>query len=349
MIDPDIPAPVANAAVKKCGKVSIRRLQAGMSGGTVAHCQAEDGRQYALKRWPSSIPRSRIEVIHRVVIHAWQQGCQAVARPLKLQSGSDTSKMGSADTILTIDGQNWELSPWRPGVAAKVDASLETIRQGGELIGQFHEATASLQSLHQPAPIIKERLAVLARRHHQLPLSPQLLDRQDLDTDLSASLRDAANLIHWKWNEAQQQIHRSLIQQQDDGFATQYVLRDVHSQHILFTEGRATGLIDFDAVRLDTPAADLARWAGSFLSAEHQREEIWEAALEGYRTTCRLDRFGNERLLIQTAKNLCFAGTWLSLANWLAWLLIEQRDFEVPARDLAERIYQLIRIATADE
>ena len=73
MIDPDIPAPVVQAVVASWGIIAIRKLEAGLSGGTVAHCRSADGQEYALKRWPSSTSPERIESIHRVVIHACNQ------------------------------------------------------------------------------------------------------------------------------------------------------------------------------------------------------------------------------------------------------------------------------------
>ena len=349
MIDSDIPPAVVRAVVKSRGIVDIKKRDAGLSGGMVAHCRSADGQEYALKRWPNAIPLNRIESIHRVVIHAWNQGCTTVARPLSVHPLTNEIRLSSSDTVLSAAGENWELAQWRPGVAATTDAGLDAIRLGGELIGQFHQATAALESHCQRAPIIQERLRVLASHQQHLPAAMQWIQQSGRDGNLAASLRDAASLIHWKWDEAQDKIHRSLLQDSDNSVTTQYVLRDVHAQHILFSSGRVTGLIDFDAVRIDTPASDLARWAGSFLSGQHSAGDIWEATFEGYRSTCELTGNGDEQQLVRMAKNLCFAGTWLSLANWLVWLLVERRDFEAPPGILAERIYNLIRVATAHD
>ena len=345
MIDPDIPPPVVQALGARWGIIAIRKLEAGLSGGTVAHCRSAVGQEYALKRWPSSTSPERIESIHRVVIHACDKGMDIAARPLNFQSGVRGLPSGPSGTLFSWADENWELSTWRPGNPATVNADLETIHQGAQMIAQFHECTASLESRHQPAPIIRERLQVLAARRQQLPLPVQWVGRVDLDAELAAALRDAANLLQWKWDEAHDQINRSLNQYHDCSLATQYVLRDVHAQHILFSEGQATGLIDFDAVRIDTPASDLARWAGSFLSGRQPTGDVWKAAIAGYRSK-RVLNTSNEPLDVRLAKDLCFAGTWLSLANWLVWLLVDQRDFATPPGALAERIRNLIRSAS---
>lgn len=348
MIDPDIPQPIVQAAVNCCDIISIRKLTSGLSGSTIAHCRATDGREYALKRWPDGFSRNRIESIHRVIRHAWKEGCDIIAlpvifRPLTNSALPHKEPPDSVGTVLSANGKYWELSHWRPGEPLNINADLDAIRRGAEAISRFHGCTASLGSLHQIPPIIEERLQTLASRQRHFPIPIQSINQANLPTEVATALRDAANLLHWKWDEAYAQIYQSLTGHSGCKLATQYVLRDIHAEHLLFSAEEPTGLIDFDAVRVDTPASDLARWAGSFLPGRHATEHIWEAIFSGYR--------GNTdnaaaTPTIELAADLCFAGTWLSLANWLVWLLVEQRRFDVPPVILAERIYSLIRAAT---
>lgn len=346
MIDPDIPPPIVQAVVNRCGISSIRKLASGLSGGTVAHCRATEGREYALKRWPDSFSRNRIESIHRVIRHAWEEGCEIVSLPVIFPPLTQGLPADSPGTVLSTNGEQWELSHWRPGKPLTTTADLNTIRRGAEAISQFHGCTKSLGSLHQPPPIIEERLRTLASRRQHFPIPIQAINAAALPTDVTAALRDAANLLHWKWDEASAQIHRSLTEHSGCNLATQHVLRDVHAEHLLFSAGKPTGLIDFDAVRIDTPASDLARWAGSFLPGQHSAADIWEAVFAGYRGNTEPTDHVAEIPTLKLASDLCFAGTWLSLANWLVWLLIERRDFDAPPGILAERIYNLIRVAT---
>lgn len=349
MIDPDIPQQIVQAIVNRCGIISIKKLSSGLSGAMVAHCRAADGHEYALKRWPDSFSRNRIESIHDVIFHALKGGCEIVAFPVIFQSLANQPQTASTSTVLSSNGQHWELSHWRPGKPLNTTASLENIGRGAEAISRFHHCTASLESIHQPPPIIEERLRTLASRRQYLPIPMRSIKPNNLPSDVATALRDAANLLHWKWDEACTQIHRSLTEHAICNLATQYVLRDVHAEHLLFSAGKPTGLIDFDAVRIDTPAADLARWAGSFLPGQHSAEDVWEAVFAGYRENENIEQPNqtDATLTVKLAADLCFAGVWLSLANWLVWLLIERRDFDGPHEILAERIYNLIRVATS--
>ena len=90
-------------------------------------------------------------------------------------------------------------------------------------------------------------------------------------------------MVKRKWDEVSCQIARSLSQYAERNVHTQYVLRDVHREHILFSKGQPAGLIDFDAVRVDTPSTDLARWVASFLGENMDNDRVWDAALAGFR------------------------------------------------------------------
>ena len=351
MIAPDLPQPIApqpitQALANRCGIISIRKLASGLSGATVAECRATDGQRYALKRWPDSFSRNRIESIHRVILHARAQGCDIIAFPVTFPPLANESQSDSSTTVLSANGEHWELSHWRPGEPLTTTANLDTIRRGAEAISRFHACTASLESIHQSPPIIEERLRALAWHRMHFPIPAQSIPQMAQPSKLSAALRDAANLLHWKWDEACTQIHRSLTKHSACKHATQYVLRDVHAEHLLFSEGEPTGLIDFDAVRVDTPAADLARWAGSFLAGQHAAEDVWDAVMAGYCENMEQSKRTTGPPMVKLATDLCFAGIWLSLANWLVWLAVERREFKAPPEKLTERIYNLIHAAT---
>jgi Phosphotransferase enzyme family len=48
---------------------------------------------------------------------------------------------------------------------------------------------------------------------------------------------------------------------------------DLHREHLLFSEGTVSGMIDFAATRIDDPLLDVARWLGDVGSPAHL--ELW--------------------------------------------------------------------------
>src|SRR5205085_7730253 len=61
--------------------------------------------------------------------------------------------------------------------------------------------------------------------------------------------------------------------------ALQPAIRDVHHEHVLFTGDQVTGLIDFGALRIDTPLTDVARLVGSLVGDDAEARRI---ALDAY-------------------------------------------------------------------
>ncbi|MCM2373310.1 aminoglycoside phosphotransferase/kinase family protein [Aporhodopirellula aestuarii] len=150
---------------------------------------------------------------------------------------------------------------------------------------------------------------------------------------------------------------------------TAWVLRDVHREHILFSSaaehapankvtcGKASfgdcalggrqvlGVFDYDAVDVDSPAADLARWAGDFGAIDASdlseirvpRSSPLEATVAGYRSVCPF----SERQF-DVAKTLMEVNSVGGLANWLVWLVAENRHFPVTASQIQGRIIHLI-------
>ena len=124
-----------------------------------------------------------------------------------------------------------------------------------------------------------------------------------------------------------------------------WVIRDCHREHVLFNDrGLVEGILDYDAIDFDSPAADLARWAGDFDAAQSitrgatsEPGSPLAAAVAGYR---RIRPFSQcECELAQTLIEVNRVG---SLANWLVWLIAENRQFAASAQQIQGRISHLI-------
>ncbi|MGI9470578.1 MAG: phosphotransferase [Rubripirellula sp.] len=338
MFDSAIPTEVVHRVLAPLGVERVERLAPGFSGAFVAFCRASSGADFALKRWPKETPRSRIEEVHRVVQHSASNGCDFVAKPQWIDATSST--------LFAFQGSHWELSAWRSGQAATPDASRNRIEAGARAIAQFHASVTVLDGSRQIAPAVLNRLTRLEERSAQIPRVLESTECSELNPELARVLLDATQLVRWKWDEVHSRIHRSLSQYLHREVRTQYVLRDVHRQHVLFENAEVTGLIDFDALRVDTPATDLSRWVGSFLAGGHDGSMVWESALAGFHAESALKDGSETEFEARMAADLCFASTWISLTNWLFWLLCERRMFSTEPSIVASRVRELVRVAS---
>ncbi|TWU55103.1 Phosphotransferase enzyme family protein [Rubripirellula reticaptiva] len=302
----------------------------GFSGGVVFECQSEVGSRFALKGWATGTDLERVKEVHTVATFARQSGCVLVP---------------AIHGVASAEGRQWELASWMPGEPALADASLDQIHSGAIALRQFHKAVAPCKQVQQPAPAVSARL----RRIEQLrPLVTQMLQSRESPcaittrpTPLSNAVGRASEILRRHWLPTADRITSELMDLQDCYVVTQYVLRDCHRDHVLFSDGRPSGLIDFDALRIDTPSADLARWVGGFLirrdaSVQNGKREdaVWQAAMAG---------FGLENVL--EAQTIHAATVWSSLANWLVWIVLEQRSFPAGPDAVARRIDEITELA----
>jgi Ser/Thr protein kinase RdoA (MazF antagonist) len=251
-------------------------------------------------------------------------------------------EIGGRRTYVTHQHQHWEMMQWMPGTAARSDAGLDQVRAGAEAIALFHASVRGLGERHQVAPAVTARLRRLHELATQIPAALERSGHASQEPELAEAVQAAARLIHWNWDAVQARIAESLRRYTDRKVHNQYVLRDVHREHILFDGRRPTGVIDFDAVRVDTPATDLARWVGSFLSGPEDPEDLWGAALAGFHAGSPLNQRTEMEFDPNMAKDLCFATLWISVANWLVWLRCEQRTFPPGPKNTATRIRELL-------
>ena len=99
----------------------------------------------------------------------------------------------------------------------------------------------------------------------------------------------------------------------------QVCLRDVWHDHVLFVGDRVSGIIDYGAMNVDTPAADLARLLDSCVADD---EAGWKLAFDSY---------SDIRPLSSAERTLCRAyqrsSILLTGLQWITWLFRESRQF----------------------
>ncbi|MCG8650598.1 MAG: phosphotransferase [Pirellulales bacterium] len=340
MIDDRIAPPVTDRLLRPLRIESAQHFTIGLSGAWIFRCRDDRGESWALRRWPAGTAHGRIDQVRQVMRWTRQQGCEFVPRLPGSPAADD------AVEIVAVDSQFWDLSQWMPGEPLSHDADLQSIQTGAAAIARFHQATRKLGTRRQPPPAVGARLARLDQLDRVLPavLGGSISGFTD-QAGIQRVIERAADLLRLNWTEVRQRIRRSLIRYQDLPVETQCVLRDVHREHLLFEGGKVSGLIDFDAIREDTPVADLARWVGSF-EASGGIDQVWDAALAGYFqiSPSPPETVGDPHGSL--GRDIAFATTWIGLANWVVWMVVDMRQFSATEDRVVSRIGQLIRSAS---
>jgi homoserine kinase type II len=294
----------------------------GWSGSLLWRVTAAGGRAFCLRRWPAEHPPAeRLSFIHTVLGQVAAR-LPVVAAPIKTAHG---------ETYIEHPGHLWELTAWMPGVADYHQRpNRRRLAAAMHVLAQFHRLAAELGVHHGVPPVWSERQRLRERLlRGGLKAIEQAL-RQELHRDidpLAVRLLPAAR-------RAIESPRLTLLEQQPDERDLQPAIRDIHHDHVLFTGDEVTGLIDFGAMRIDTPLADVARLVGSLAEDD---QEARSAALAAYVELVPLTE--DDRRLIDLLDE---SGVVLGALNWLTWLYVERRDMG-PLTPIATRLNMLLK------
>jgi homoserine kinase type II len=330
-----IPVLIRRDWLEPWGVCAIEPAPVGMSGAHVFRCQTIQGDCLALKRWPSTVSRQRVDQVHFVINAARQNHCPLVAE---------------VHGVRQADGHCWDLVRWLPGAPLPVTASLESIQVGAAAIARFHHAVATLGQTTQVAPALSERINKLRQSNRQLSLIRQEAVRARLAPPLEQAVQRAMSLFDRNWSRVRPRLSHALSNCASRPLLTQFVMRDVHRDHVLFAGNQVSGLIDFDALRIDSRAVDLARWAGSFWIGTNGQprpcDELLQAVVAGYDSERTLKQQNLAKQEVDAVHTLFRVNPWLSLVNWLGWVVIEQRSFAAGPIAIARQIESLASAAS---
>ena len=271
-----------------------------------------------LRRWPPEQPSAvRLESIHRIVRHVYQQGVTQVPVPLVTRKGS--TMVQQADHL-------WELAPWMPGTA---DYHRQPTRPrliaAMQLLARFHQATDALAagpSARKASPGLNQRLELL----DQLVAGEAGRIAIAAEKDAFTDRRNRAHALLEAFTKLAPQIRTDLVEATRMSVMLQPCLRDVWHDHVLFTGDQTTGLVDFGAMREETVVGDVARLLASLVRGDRS---AWRAGLEAYQHQRGLDHTELYLLEIFVRTTALLSGM-----NWLRWIYLENRVFEHPGRIL---------------
>lgn len=242
--------------------LEIEPCGSGLSGAIVCRCGWSDQRQTALRGWPRGTSRQRIAQVQAIVSEARRRGCDDVAEPVLAPGG---------EALLRWEGRYWEMAAWLPGSAWQPPRETSasgfdsraweaSLREAAAAVGRFHAACDPRHVSRGVAPTVMQRLRRIGELRPWLCSDPP----PRVVADFPASLREAGQLCRQIWAIEGRPLTAELEVYRSVALPLRPVLRDVHREHVLFSGDRVCGLIDFDAVRVDTAAADVARLVHSF-------------------------------------------------------------------------------------
>jgi len=318
-------------------------VQSGLSGASIWKCLAGERGFACLRAWPKTHPsRERLLAIH----HHMQllTVCRIGFTPTVY-----CSRSGS--TLISDGGRLWELTSWLPGKADYVSASSShRLSSAMGALAQIHHvwslgrgamAEPSMGTKVCGSPTLTDRLARLATWQQGRYEPMRVLAGVSSATERQL-VADTFDLLQ-SWSEP---LRQQLVCLAEQAVEQHFVLRDIWCEHVLFTGDEVTGVIDFGAARWDEPTTDLVRLLGSLEPHNAERRRSGLAAynrsrselangLPGELTLGRVASF--EPLRWERLQTLDQTATLLSAAQWLEWLVVEQRDFVQPREELLER------------
>jgi Ser/Thr protein kinase RdoA (MazF antagonist) len=299
----------------------------GLSGAQLYRFDAPAGPLLA-RAWPVDGP----DATRLATIHAWLRR----AAPLGVVPVPIAARDGR--TWRAHAGRLWQVEPWRPGSPdpARPPNPIHLLAALA-MLGRFHAALAPLGRTGL-SPGLAARLTEI----ENLRAGGFRRLRDALRAGPAGALQDLA--LTWL-DEAERHapaVAAMLGQCVDRMVSLQPCLRDCRPEHFLFVGDAVTGLVDFGAMDVECPAADLAR----LLSEWGVREgPLRLDALAAHNAEDPLDP--RSASLIAPFER---SAALLRGARWVRWQWIEQRGFdpEVVGRALrraVERIEALGAVA----
>ncbi len=300
---------------KKPTQIESLGSAGGFSGAQLYRISA-GSRRYCLRRWPSSHPNAeQLRFIHTVLSTA-RRHCDFIPAPLPTVT---------SETFLPHTGHLWELTPWMRGEASyHAHPNREKLSAAMTALATFHTATFHAAATHLPAqpphPATPPGIIDRAKKLDQL-----LAGRLDqlsaaIDDSLWPAFADRSRQLINLFPQAAGQVRHRLDNASKIKVPLGPCIRDVWHDHLLLTDNRVTGLVDFGAMRIDSVATDIARLLGSLVADDSSQRQF---ALDAYDAIRPLS--GDEHSLLIAYDQ---SGTLMSGLAWIDWIFRERRQFE---------------------
>jgi Ser/Thr protein kinase RdoA (MazF antagonist) len=290
----------------------------GFSGARLWLFNCELG-DMCLRSWPPHITIESLELQHPLMSRARSDGLAFVPAVYHCAEGT---------TWVNHEGSLWQIEMWMPGTADFVtNPSADRLRAACIALAQLHGCWKSWSTLTGLCPAVQRRLA-RARDWLELIASgwiPSAAAGERLQALIQRAYRLLADHVP--------QVAQLLAAWTEEPILLQPCLCDVWHDHILFTEEKVTGIVDYGGVKIDHPSVDIARMLGSMVGDDRAQ---WETGLAAYRTFRNISA-EDEALAIALDET----GVVIGVVNWLLWICRDGRRFDDWDR-VAQRLSALL-------
>jgi homoserine kinase type II len=291
----------------------------GFSGANLWKIDTTDSKSLCLKNYRGgALTVGQLDGIHRVLIHAFNEGCDFIAKPMRLTDGFTTVVAGPKNSP---SKGLWDLSTWAPG-GAITSFSDSQIENAFASIARFHKAAAQVNLAFGPSPNLGQRQMQLEKlvrpESAMLDQAASQLKSASIHPTLQETLATLVDLLCRVPQSQIASLQNRLSEFSKMDLPLHPVVRDLRAEHLLFTDDQLTGLVDFDAMQMDSVAYDLSRLTSSMRLSEHQLH----LALSTYHASRPIQ--AAEAKLIQL---LTAVGRLLAPLSWINWLVLERRSF----------------------
>lgn len=302
----DAAVPIVLGQLQLAGPWTFAALGAagGFSGARLWRVTASDG-EFCLKAWPEHIDRGWLQRVHGWMSVAQSRGLPFVPRVWQNRAG---------ESCIAHAGRVWDLVEWLPGKSEQ-RPSTQQLESACTALARLHLVWEQCEPGCEVPESVRRRLHVASKW--------QAIIQSGWQPDWEACPLPAAPTLQRIWRRLPAQLPQipELLMPWTRKRVTLFpCLCDVWNEHVLFAGEAVAGIIDYGSMRIDTPAADLARLLGSY---ENDAESLWRVGVTAYRRIRELSQ--DEEWL---AHLLDKTGTVLSAASWLDWLVRTPRPFD---------------------
>lgn len=292
----------------------------GFSGARIWRGDADSGRSYCLRAWPTG--RTTVERLE--IIHTAQDRCPLPITP-------KVARTRDGKSYLQRGEQFWEVSDWMPGHADFHTNPTDTkLLAAMDALASIHVCWRPSSPREIPCPAVGRIRAAFANWRKLLQSGFKLDYRLPHPPEIHERARRAWNALLGGTFAAE----HSLIEWLDRPVPVQLCFCDVWHDHILYEGNEVTAIIDFGAVKLDCVAIDLARLLGSLIPDEPERMKralaVWSAQMQV------------PQIVVDLVPVLDQVGKIVGLTNWLRWLYLDDRPVSDPGQVL-RRMDALLR------